>query len=140
MLYKLSTYVSRKLCKGAYLLEVSGIVVEEDVFSLSSDLTQSIIKGVTRGLRACRYNVKHEDTVCICVQNSKVYNWLNRAEENPDYMDDLEELYNTLNSLDCMYKFVLDKNSYAKTFLESSEVLSKSRVKGSGVAEAFEGM
>lgn len=136
MQYKLNTYVSKKDKKCAFVLEVSGKEVTAGIFGLNGDFTESILNCITKGLRACKTSLKHSDILCICVQNDKVYRWLNDSFEDRDYADKLEELYNTLDTLDCKYRCVVDKNSYAKIYLDSH----KNDVKGSGIEETFANM
>ena len=137
MHYKLSTYVDKTKNKGSFVLEAKGTMVEEGIFNVSEDFTKAILEAVDKGLRACRGILTHEDFLGISVQNKKVYGWLNSCKEDLEYASSLVDLYNTLDDVDCVYKFLFEKDSYAKVHLQTEKPC---KVQGTVASELFKGM
>lgn len=137
MHYKLSTYIDKNKNKGSFVLEAKGTMVEEGIFNVSEDFTKAILDTVERGLRACRGILTHEDFLGISVQNKKVYGWLDSCKEDSEYASSLADLYNTLDDVDCVYRFLFEKDSYAKIHLQTEK---PSVIKGTVASKLLEGM
>lgn len=131
---KLSVYSSRPKKKTGYVIYKNGIAVETKVGSMIGDnIKEDILSSLTRGLRACRGYVIHEDILYIEIQNQHLCSWLSGCVEHKGYSDTLDAAFEALESLDCRYRFVFVEKPSAKSVIEEGKV----EVKGLSFENAF---
>lgn len=108
---KLSVYTNRTKGLSGYGIMISGGFKETYVGKTTSDnIKEDVLVSLSKGLRACRNIVSHDDILYIEIQNQHLCNWLNGNLEYKGYSSGLDEAFNALESLDCRYRFLFIKN------------------------------
>ena len=131
---KISVYSSRTLCKSGYAIYENGGVIDYSVGKTVSDnIKEDVLLSMTKGLRACRSHISHDDILYIEVQNRHLCEWLNGSKEYKGYSDYLDMVFEVLESLDCRYRFIFVDKPTCKSIVEKGKV----EVKGSSVESAF---
>ncbi len=125
MNYRLSCAADRKLGKCGFTLECGGSEVYSEVFKcVSENLKECIFEAIYRGIRASRRFVKHEDIIRIEVQNNTACQWLSGYTEHKEYTEYISKIFDVLESMDCRYIFVYEKNPYAKRYIANHKTSS----------------
>lgn len=134
MNYRLSICTLRTKGKHGYIIEVGGRPLETYVSGLSSmNLKKDVLELLPKALRAVKPYVKHEDLIAIEIQNTHLQQWLSGLVDYKDYSDELDRVFEVLESIDCRYKFIFRPEPYAKGIVLNAE-LSKSEF-GSSIAD-----
>ena len=120
---RLSCGANRKLKKIGYTYEVGGRIEDSGVFkTVSTNMKENILESITRGMKACRGKVHHEDLLIIEVQNQHLAQWLSGEVTYKGYEDYLDRLFDVLESMDCRYKFMFVPKPYALSFIENNNI------------------
>lgn len=127
MNYRLSIASVRGLVqKHGYVIEVQGRTIESQISSnKSSNLKVDLLFVLERGLRAMRQYVKHDDILYIEIPNQHLANWLDGRVEYKKYSKELDAVFDILESLDCKYKILCVKESYALKMVKNGNTLIK---------------
>lgn len=131
---KLSVYCSRPKGVSGFAIYENGRVTDSKVDSVLSDnIKENVLLALTKGLRACRGVVSHDDILYIEIQNQHLCSWLSGCVEYKGYSSYLDEAFSVLESLDCRYKFMFVGKPTCKALVEEG----KAEVKGMSVENAF---
>ena len=131
---KLSIYTNRVKGLSGYVICKSGDVVTTNVTKLASqNIKEDVLEKLTRGLRACRSCVSHEDILYIEIQNQHLCNWLDGKVEYKGYCSGLDSAFEALETLDCRYRFLFVKEPIAKAYVQNG----KTEVKVQSALEAL---
>lgn len=131
---KLSVYTNRVAGLSGYLVCKSGDILDINVSKLySQNIKEDILEKLTRGLRACRNIVSHNDILYIEVQNQHLCNWLDGKVEYKGYSSGLDSVFEVLETLDCRYRFLFVKEPIAKPYVQKG----KTEMSVQSIAEAF---
>lgn len=131
---KLSIYCSRPKGKTGFAIYENGRVSDSKVSTVSGDnIKENVLSSLTKGLRACRNVVSHDDILYIEIQNQHLCSWLSGCVEYKGYCKFLDEAFSVLESLDCRYRFMFVSKPTCKALVEEGKVV----VKGSSVESAF---
>lgn len=126
MNYRLSICTIRTKNKHGYIIEANGKSLETRVSSLTSmNLKKDILELLPKALRALKPYVQHEDIVAIEIQNTHLQQWLSGTVDYKEYSNELGNVFDVLESIDCRYKFVFRPEPYAKNIVLSMD-MSKS--------------
>ena len=140
MNYRLSTATLRVKGKHGYVLEHAGKTVAVRVSKTkSSNIKEDILMVITEGLREARSYVKHEDILYIEVQNIHLQQWLSGMVEYKEYSKYLDDVFEVLESMDCRYKFVFEKEPYAKQVVSKTSLSIDQGSSLSDIISEFEG-
>lgn len=134
--YRLSIASMRGIVqKHGFIIESHGRTLESSVSAISSlNLKSDLLKVLEAGLRSARSMVKHEDILYIEIPNQHLTNWLSGRVEYKKYSEELDAVFNVLESVDCRYKFMYVKNSYATELVKNTKVFLN---EGSSLMDAF---
>lgn len=131
---KLSVYCSRPKGKSGFVVYKDGRVVESKINSTNGDnIKEEVMIILTKGLRACRNVVSHDDILYIEIQNQHLCSWLSGCVEYKGYSEFLDAVFEVLESLDCRYRFMFVAKPTCKVLVEEGKV----EVKGSSIESAF---
>lgn len=131
---KLSVYSSRPKGKTGYAIYQKGVVADKKVnCAYSKNIKEDALVSLTKGLRACRSFVSHDDILYIEIQNQHLCSWLSGCVEYKGYSKYLDDVFAVLESLDCRYKFMFVQKPSAKGIVETGQ----SEVEGVSVESAF---
>lgn len=120
---RLSCGANRKIHKIGFTYEVGGKVIESGVFkTVSTKMKENILEAIIRGMKACRNKIHHEDLLIIEVQNQHLAQWLSGEITYKGYEDYLDRLFDTLESMDCRYKFSYVAKPYALEYIKTHEI------------------
>lgn len=124
MNYRLCTFADRKGGKCGFVIENNGHILDSKIEKfVGSNIKENALHIIYLGLRACKNVVHHGDMLLVDVQNVHLCHWLNGAVEYKDYSDWLDRVFCTLETLDCRYRFYLDKgDSFIKKFVADNGV------------------
>ena len=135
---RLSCGANRKLKKIGYTYEVGGRIEDSGVFkTVSTNMKENILESITRGMKACRGKVHHEDLLIIEVQNQHLAQWLSGEVTYKGYEDYLDRLFAVLESMDCRYKFMFVPKPYALSFIENNNIKKEQMSSISSLMEEF---
>ena len=135
MNYRLSVATVRTKGKHGFVLEKGGYSLVTRVTRLKSlNIKEDILSILAEGLLSAKGFVEHEDTLYIEIQNVHLYNWLSGMVDYKDYAEGLDKIFDILDSIDCRYKFVFEKNPYAKKVVEK---IPLDDIKGSSVSDVL---
>lgn len=135
---RLSCGANRKLKKIGYTYEVGGRIEDSGVFkTVSTNMKENILESITRGMKACRGKVHHEDLLIIEVQNQHLAQWLSGEVTYKGYEDYLDRLFDVLESMDCRYKFMFVPKPYALSFIENNNIKKEQMSSISSLMEEF---
>ena len=133
MNYRLSIGVNRPIGKKCFVLERKGMELDSKILSNSSrNIKIELLSVLAKGLMSCRSYVKHEDILYIELQNREILSWLSGLEEYKGYEDELDSVYEILESLDCRYSFLFIEKPYALGYINKNK---KTDVKGSSISD-----
>ena len=136
MNYRLSVGVDRPISKSCFVIEAQGEEISSKVMKMKSEnIKKEILNTIALGLRSCKSVVKHEDSLIIDVQNRHLYQWLTEGIDYKGYEKELDDVYLTLDTVDCKYRFVFNENPYAKLYLKKHKV---DQLEGSSIKDMFE--
>jgi len=122
MNYNLSVSADRSLGKSGYILCSKGNVITYKVSRFKgSNIKENILRQIESGLRECKNILHHDDNLYIEVQNSHLCDWLNGRIEKKDYSKCLSDVFDVLEMLDCMYKFIYVQGTLAASYIASKE-------------------
>lgn len=120
---RLSCGADRKIGRLGYTYEKEGKIQKHGVFRTeSSNLKENILVSITKGMRACREDVNHDDLLIIEVQNQHLAQWLSGEVSYKGYEEYLDTLFDTLESMDCRYKFLYVNKPFALSYIKTHDV------------------
>ena len=120
---RLSCGADRKIGKIGFTYEKSGRVVKSGVFkTVSSNAKENMLESIIRGMRVCRNEIQHDDLLVIEVHNQHLAQWLSGEIVYKGYEDYLDRLFDTLESMDCRYKFSYVAKPYALEYIKTHEI------------------
>ena len=120
---RLSCGADRKIGKIGFTYEKSGRIVKSGVFkTVSGNAKENMLESIIRGMRACRNEIQHDDLLVIEVQNQHLAQWLSGEIVYKGYEDYLDRLFDTLERMDCRYKFSYVAKPYALEYIKTHEI------------------
>lgn len=135
MNYKLSVCSVRTKGRHGYVIEADGRSLVTQVSGITSvNLKKDILEVLSKALRALKPLVYHEDLVAIEIQNIHLQQWLSGLVDYKDYSEELDRVFEVLESIDCRYRFIFKPEPYAKGIVLQTE-LDKSTFGGFSVED-----
>lgn len=117
MNYNLSVMADRVNGKCSYTLSSSGKVISDKISKFSGDnIKVNALNQLKVGLMACKNLVSHDDILSIEVQNTHLCDWLNGRVAHKDYIGQLSDVFDVLETIDCRYRFLFNKEPFAKVY------------------------
>lgn len=125
-------YVIKK--QGKTVAEHTSIRTDKGRDSLKTLQLEEIIDGLAklRGL------VEHEDVLTIEIENRWVYEWLELEREQQKYIQQIDKVFDILNTLDCKYRFLHNETPQVNLLLDKG--VQKENVKLLSSVEMMEGL
>ena len=125
-------YVIKK--QGKTAAEHTSIRTDKGRDSLKTLQLEEIIDGLAklRGL------VEHEDVLTIEIENRWVYEWLELEREQQKYIQQIDKVFDILNTLDCKYRFLHNETPQVNLLLDKG--VQKEKVKLLSSVEMMEGL
>lgn len=125
-------YVIKK--QGKTVAEHTSIKTDKGRDSLKTLQLEEIIDGLAkmRGL------VEHEDVLTIEMENRWVYEWLELEREQQKYIQQIDKVFDILDTLDCKYRFLHNETPQVNLLLDMG--VQKERVKLLSSIEMMEGL
>lgn len=136
MNYKLSIGVDRPKGKACYVLELGGREIDSKIQKIKSrNIKEEALNILEIGLRSCRSIVKHDDILIIDIQNRHLHQWLDESVEYNGYNESLDKVFDTLDTLDCRYRFSFNPKTYALKYIDKYG--KTDTIQGSSIADMF---
>lgn len=136
---RLSCGSNRKIGKIGFTYEVAGKIEKAGVFrTVSSNAKENMLEAIIKGMKACRDSVSHEDLLVIEVQNQHLAQWLSGEIAYKGYEEYLDRLFDTLESMDCRYKFMYVPKPFALSYISSHDIDKEKMSSMSSLMEEFE--
>ena len=125
-------YVIKK--HGKTVAEHTSIRTDKGRDSLKTLQLEEIIDGLAklRGL------VEHEDVLTIEIENRWVYEWLELEREQQKHIQQIDKVFDILDTLDCKYRFLHNETPQVNLLLDMG--VQKERVKLLSSVEMMEGL
>lgn len=125
-------YVIKK--QGKTVAEHTSIKTDKGRDSLKTLQLEEIIDGLAklRGL------VEHEDILTIEIENRWVYEWLELEREQQKYIQQIDKVFDILDTLDCKYRFLHNVTPQVNLLLDKG--VQKEKVKLLSSVEMMEGL
>lgn len=125
-------YVIKK--QGKTVDEHTSIRIDKGRDSLKTLQLEEIIDGLAklRGL------VEHEDVLTIEMENRWVYEWLELKREQQKYIQQIDKVFDILDTLDCKYRFLHNETPQVNLLLDKG--VQKEKVKLLSSVEMMEGL
>ena len=125
-------YVIKK--QGKTVAEHTSIRTDKGRDSLKTLQLEEIINGLAklRGL------VEHEDVLTIEIENRWVYEWLELEREQQKYIQQIDKVFDILDTLDCKYRFLHNETPQVNLLLDKG--VQKEKVKLLSSVEMMEGL
>lgn len=125
-------YVIKK--QGKTVAEHTSIRTDKGRDSLKTLQLEEIIDGLAklRGL------VEHEDVLTIEIENRWVYEWLELEREQQKYIQQIDKVFDILDTLDCKYRFLHNETPQVNLLLDKG--VQKEKVKLLSSVEMMEGL
>lgn len=125
-------YVIKK--QGKTVAEHTSIRTDKGRESLKTLQLEEIIDGLAklRGL------VEHEDVLTIEIENRWVYEWLELEREQQKYIQQIDKVFDILDTLDCKYRFLHNETPQVNLLLDKG--VQKEKVKLLSSVEMMEGL
>lgn len=125
-------YVIKK--QGKTVAEHTSIRTDKERDSLKTLQLEEIIDGLAklRGL------VEHEDVLTIEIENRWVYEWLELEREQQKYIQQIDKVFDILDTLDCKYRFLHNETPRVNLLLDMG--VQKERVELLSSVEMMEGL
>lgn len=125
-------YVIKK--QGKTVAEHTSIRTDKGRESLKTLQLEEIINGLAklRGL------VEHEDVLTIEIENRWVYEWLELEREQQKYIQQIDKVFDILDTLDCKYRFLHNETPQVNLLLDKG--VQKEKVKLLSSVEMMEGL
>lgn len=125
-------YVIKK--QGKTVAEHTSIRTDKGRDSLKTLQLEEIIDGLAklRGL------VEHEDVLTIEMENRWVYEWLELEREQQKYIQQIDKVFDILDTLDCKYRFLHNETPQVNLLLDKG--VQKEKVKLLSSVEMMEGL
>lgn len=125
-------YVIKK--QGKTVAEHTSIRTDKGRDSLKTLQLEEIIDGLAklRGL------VEHEDVLTIEIENRWVYEWLELEREQQKYIQQIDKVFDILDTLDCKYRFLHNETPQVNLLLDRG--VQKEKVKLLSSVEMMEGL
>lgn len=125
-------YVIKK--QGKTVAEHTSIRTDKERDSLKTLQLEEIIDGLAklRGL------VEHEDVLTIEMENRWVYEWLELEREQQKYIQQIDKVFDILDTLDCKYRFLHNETPQVNFLLDKG--VQKEKVKLLSSVEMMEGL
>lgn len=125
-----------------YVIKRQGKTVAEHT-SIRTDKGQESLKTlqleeIIDGLAKLRGLVEHEDVLTIEIENRWVYEWLELEREQQKYIQQIDKVFDILDSLDCKYRFLHNETPQVNLLLDRG--VQKERVKLLSSIEMMEGL
>lgn len=125
-------YVIKK--QGKTVAEHTSIRTDKGRDSLKTLQLEEIIDGLAklRGL------VEHKDVLTIEIGNRWVYEWLELEREQQKYIQQIDKVFDILDTLDCKYHFLHNETPQVNLLLDRG--VQKEKVKLLSSVEMMEGL
>ncbi len=125
-------YVIKK--QGKTVAEHTSIRTDKGRDSLKTLQLEEIIDGLAklRGLAG------HDDVLTIEIENRWVYEWLELEREQQKYIQQIDKVFDILDTLDCKYRFLHNETPQVNLLLDMG--VQKERVKLLSSVEMMEGL
>lgn len=125
-------YVIKK--QGKTVAEHTSIRTDKGRDSLKTLQLEEIIDGLAklRGL------VDHDDILTIEIENRWVYEWLKLEREQQKYIQQIDKVFDILDTLDCKYRFLHNETPQVNLLLNKG--VQKEKVKLLSSIEMMEGL
>lgn len=138
MNYRLSCMADRVKGLCGYVIESKGVELEREVFNFTgTNIKENALKTIYKGLRKIKKYMTHEDIMVIEVQNVHLAEWISGLVEYKGYQELLESVFYELESIDCQYRVLFERNPYAKSILSQD---NKTKICASSVSDVMEGL
>lgn len=138
MNYRLSCMADRVKGLCGYAIESKGVELEREVFSFTgTNIKENALKTIYKGLKKIKKYMSHEDIMVIEVQNVHLAEWISGLVEYKGYQELLENVFYELESIDCRYRVLFERNPYAKTILVDE---NKTKLNVSSVSDVMKGL
>lgn len=123
MNYRLSCHSDRGSGKSIFVLEKEGVEVASLVSASKTDNVKiNVLASLKRGLQHARGYLNHKDILIIELQNQHLASWIDGKVESKGYEEELEGVFEVLETVDCRYKVVVTSNSIAKKVMLNRSV------------------
>lgn len=125
-------YVIKK--QGKTVAEHTSIRTDKGRDSLKTLQLEEIIDGLAK----LRGFVEHDDVLTIEIENRWVYEWLELEREQQKYIQQIDKVFDILDTLDCKYRFLHNETPQVNLLLDRG--VQKERVKLLSSIEMMEGL
>lgn len=125
-------YVIKK--QGKTVAEHASIKTDKGRDSLKTLQLEEIIDGLAK----LRGFVEHEDVLTIEIENRWVYEWLELEREQQKYIQQIDKVFDILDTLDCKYRFLYNETPQVNLLLDRG--VQKEKVKLLSSIEMMEGL
>lgn len=125
-------YVIKK--QGKTVAEHTSIRTDKGRDSLKTLQLEEIINGLAK----LRGFVEHEDVLTIEMENRWVYEWLELEREQQRYIQNIDKVFDILDTLDCKYRFLHNETPQVNLLLDRG--VQKERVKLLSSIEMMKGL
>lgn len=135
--YRLSICSIRGLVqKHGYIIESGGKTLESSVSSIefAINLKKDLLSVLVKGLRSVKPWLQHDDMLYVEIPNQHLANWLNGRVEYKDYVEELDKVFEILETIDCRYKFMFVNSPYAREVVKNTKLFLN---EGSSLIESF---
>lgn len=125
-----------------YIIKKQGKTVAEHT-SIRTDKGRDNLKTlqleeIIDGLAKLRGLVEHKDVLTIEMENRWVYEWLELEREQQKYIQQIDKVFDILDTLDCKYRFLHNETPQVNLLLDMG--VQKERVKLLTSVEMMEGL
>lgn len=125
-------YVIKK--QGKTVAEHTSIRTDKGRDSLKTLQLEEIIDGLAK----LRGFVEHDDVLTIEIENRWVYEWLELEREQQKYIQQIDKVFDILDTLDCKYRFLHNETPQVNLLLDRG--VQKEKVKLLSSIEMMEGL
>ena len=96
------------------------------------------LEEIINGLAKLRGLVEHDDVLIIEIENRWVYEWLELEREQQKYIQQIDKIFDILDTLDCKYHFLHNETPQVNLLLDKG--VQKEKVKLLSSVEMMEGL
>lgn len=132
MLVRLEIFWDKKTGKQGFVIVRGGSEVKRDVVkSLSGDKKTCILDELKRGLANVRGVVSHEDVLSVVLQDKSMTKWFYTYKTEykyKDYIETMDKISDTIEELDCKYRFVCLDSYTAKRVVPLAEIEEEKKI------------
>ena len=138
MNYNLSCVVFPRENRMGFTLERGGRVLESGVYrKVSESSKENTLNLVLRGISSARKHLTHMDQLVIEVESRYLERCLNGYVEPKEYLELLDNINTVLDSCDCRYSSVCNKDPRSKYYVRDLPI---GKVQGSRATDMMKGL